>query len=136
MSVENLFNNDEQKKKLKALANLFNPVIQGIRDLELPAEEGELSGDDIVKHLVGVYAVRRKEIIDAPVEIGTNFSIEKRTRTKKVKEEAVAPGAGGVEATTTKTPPESTPATVKTVPAKTGNKGGKSATNKADDMAS
>lgn len=93
MSVDNIFNNPAKQAKLRDLKKTFDPLIQGIRDLDIEDEDGEISADAITKRLVKVYVKRRRAIEDATVDLDADITFVPRTRAKKQVEEQAAAAA-------------------------------------------
>lgn len=86
MSIENLFNSPEKQKRIKALADEFNPIVQGLRDLAIGDDEGTMKTNDIIKHLVGVYTKRREDIGNM-IDEEADITVVKKTRAKRTKTE-------------------------------------------------
>lgn len=103
MSIENVFNDPTKVAKIKTLEKAFNPIVQGLRDLDIADDEGDLTTDVITKHLIKVYAKRRKNIGES-INENADITSHKLTRTRKPKEEATSEVTPEVNAATTPAP--------------------------------
>lgn len=124
MSIEQIFESSEKKKKIKALAGPFDSILSQLAGLNIQDNEGTgMKTSDIQKHLVKVYQGRR-DTIAGGVDLDADITIAPKVkRTRKSKE--TTDGSASAPS------PEQT---TKTTTAKSGGKNGSKKAPDGSDM--
>ncbi len=128
MSIEQIFESSEKKKKIKALAAPFDSILAQLTGLNITDEEGTgLKTSDIQKHLVKVYQGRR-DAIAGEVDLEAEVTIAPKVKRPRKPKEATADAS----AASTETQATASEATPKATNGKGGKGGNKKSTDGSD----
>lgn len=129
MSIEQIFESSEKKKKIKALAAPFDSILSQLTALNIQDEEGiGMKTSDIQKHLVKVYQGRR-DLIAGEVDLEAEVTIAPKVKRPRKPKEATAADASAASTETQATALEPTP---KATNGKAGKGGNKKSTDGSD----